>query len=103
MATQPQSHLLGWSLTAYRGNNKSVGVTSDSYANHVSPTRLWAGVIAASVPPPGPSLWNATVASDPTSTHRAHSFFLDVRDRVIKGWGFVHGIVSYQKSITLLF
>jgi len=101
-ATQPQSHLLGWSLTAYWGDNKSETVTSDSYSNHVSPTRLWAGVTSTAVPPPGPSPWNSTVSGDPTSTHCAHSFFVNAWDRVINGWGYVHGVASYQKSITIL-
>ncbi len=102
-ASAPQSHLLGWSLTAYWGDNKSGTVASDSYSNHISPSRLWAGIAAVAVPPPGPTPWNATVAGDPTSTHCAHSFFLNVRDRVINGWGYAHGVASYQKSITLLF
>jgi hypothetical protein len=101
-ASQPQSHLLGWSLTAYWGDNKAETVASDSYKNHVSPTRLWAGITSAAVPPPGPSPWNSTVSGDPTSTHCAHSFFVNAWDRVINGWGYVHGAASYQKSITIL-
>lgn len=102
-ASHPQSHLLGWSLTAYWGDNKAKTVSSDSYSNHISPSRLWAGLASVAVPPPGPTPWNATVAGDPTSTHCAHSFFLDAWDRVINGWGYIHGTASYQKSITLLF
>jgi len=104
-ASAPQSHLLGWSLIAYWGDNKSVTVSADNYNNHISPTRLWAGVTGAIVPPPGPSPtpWNATVAGDPTSVHCAHSFFLYAWDRVINGWGYIHGVASYQKSLTLLF
>src|SRR6266511_665836 len=104
-ASAPQSHLLGWSLVAYWGDNKSQTISTDNYNNHISPIRLWAGVTGAVVPPPGPSPtpWNATVAGDPTSTHCAHSFFLYAWDRVINGWGYVHGVASYQKSLTLLF
>ena len=102
-ASAPQSHLLGWSLISYWGDNKSATVSSDSYSNHISPTRLWAGITTVAVPPPGPAPWNATVLGDPTSTHCAHSFFLDAWDRVINGWGYIHGVASYQKSITLLF
>ena len=101
-ASHPQSHLLGWSLTAYWGDNKSKSVSSDSYSSHISATRLWAGVTGAVVPPPGPAPWNATVPGDPTSTHCAHSFFLNAWDRVINGWGYIHGVASYQKSITLM-
>jgi hypothetical protein len=102
-ATQPQSHLLGWSLVAYWGDNKSETISSDSYSSHISPSRLWAGITSTAVPPPGPAPWNATVAGDPTSTHCAHSFFLNAWDRVINGWGYIHGVASYQKSLTLLF
>lgn len=102
-ASAPQSHLLGWSLTAYRGNNQSKSVSSDNYNNHISPTRLWAGITGVAVPPPGPTPWNATVTGDPTSVHCAHSFFLNAWDRVINGWGYIHGVASYQRSITLLF
>ena len=68
-----------------------------------SATRLWAGITSVAVPPPGPTPWNATVAGDPTSVHCAHSFFLNAWDRVINGWGYIHGVASYQQSITLLF
>lgn len=102
-ASAPQSHLLGWSLTAYWGDNKSMSVSSDNYSSHITPTRLWAGITGIAVPPPGPTPWNAKVAGDPTSVHCAHSFFLNAWDRVINGWGYIHGVVSYQKSITLLF
>jgi len=101
-ASAPQSHLLGWSLIAYWGNNQSKAVSSDSYSSHITPTRLWAGITSVAVPPPGPTPWNATVGGDPTSTHCAHSFFLNAWDRVINGWGYIHGVVSYQQSITLL-
>lgn len=104
-ASDPQSHLLAWSLVAYWGNNKSETVSMDSYTNHISPSRLWAGVTGAVVPPPGPSAtpWDATVAGDPTSVHCAHSFFLYAWDRVINGWGYIHGVATYQKSLTLFF
>ena len=102
-ASAPQSHLMGWSLTAYWGDNKSISVSSDNYNNHITPTRLWAGITGVAVPPPGPTPWNATVSGDPTSIHCAHSFFLDAWDRIINGWGYIHGVASYQKSITLLF
>jgi hypothetical protein len=101
-ASHPQSHLLGWSLTAYWGDNRSTTVSSDRYQNHITPSRLWAGITSVAVPPPGPTPWNATVAGDPTSIHCAHSFFLNAWDRVINGWGYIHGVATYQKSITLL-
>jgi hypothetical protein len=103
-ASAPGQHLLGWSLASYWGDNKSKGVSSDNYNNHVSPTRLWAGITNVVVPPPGPTPWNAAVAGpppDPTSTHCAHSFVLSAWDRVINGWGYIHGTPTYQKFITL--
>ncbi len=96
------AHLLAWNLTAYWGNNKSMTVSSDQYANHITPSRIWTGLTSTPVPPPGPAPWNATVAGDPTSTHCAHSFFLNVWDRVINGWGYIHGPATYQKSVTLM-
>ena len=92
------AHFLGWSLTAYWGDNKSKAVASDSYSNHISPSRIWIGISAVQVPPPGPTPWNASVSGDPTSTHCAHSFFLYAWDRVINGWGYIHGPASYSKS-----
>jgi hypothetical protein len=100
-AAAPLSHLLAWTLTAYWGDNQSKAVASDNYSNHVSPSKLWAGITSTIVPPPGPAPWNATVAGDPTSTHCAHTFFLDAWDRVINGWGFIHGLSQYHKSITI--
>lgn len=105
-ASAPNAHLLGWSLTAYWGDNKSMSVSSDSYNNHISATRLWAGITAVAVPPPGPTPWNAKVTVpvlDPTSIHCAHTFWLSAWDRVINGWGYIHGAAGYHKSITLLF
>jgi len=102
-ASAPQSHLLAWSLTSYWGDNKAKAVSSDSYSNHITPTRLWAGITGVVVPPPGPAPWNATVVGDPTSIHCAHSFVLDAWDRVINGWGYIHGVATYQKFITLMF
>jgi len=96
------AHLLAWNLTAYWGDNKSATVASDNYANHISPSRVWIGLTDVAVPPPGPTPWNAYVNGDPTSKHCAHSFFLDAWDRVINGWGYVHGVASYQQSITIL-
>jgi sugar lactone lactonase YvrE len=96
-------HLRGWDLTAYWGDNQAKSVTADDYSHHVSPSRLWAGIHSVIVPPPGPTPWDATVTGDPTSIHCAHTFFLNAWDRVINGWGFIHGVASYHKSITLMF
>ena len=96
-------HLRGWSLAAYWGDNASKAISSDDYSNHITPSRLWTGLTSAVVPPPGPTPWDANVAGDPTSIHCAHTFFLYAWDRVINGWGYIHGAASYHKSITLLF
>ena len=97
VATDPQQHLLSWSLTALWGDNRSALVASDSYANHVSPTRQWAGV--AGVVPAAP--WHAAVAGDPTSTRCAHTFVLSMWDRVIDGYGYLH-YNQVHKSITIM-
>jgi len=96
------AHLRAWSLTAYWGDNKSKAVSADDYSAHITPSRIWTGLTSTAVPPPGPTPWNATVVGDPTSTHCAHSFFLYAWDRVINGWGFIHGPASYQKSMTIM-
>jgi len=96
-------HLRGWSLVAYWGDNASTTVCQDDYSHHVTPSRLWTGVSGATVPPPGPTPWDANVPGDPTSIHCAHTFFLYSWDRVINGWGYIHGTASYHKSITLGF
>ena len=96
-------HLRGWSMVAYWGDNASKQVAADDYSNHITPSRLWTGLTSVIVPPPGPAPWDANVAGDPTSIHCAHTFFLYAWDRVINGWGFIHGAASYHKSITLFF
>ena len=78
-------------------------MSADDYTNHITPTRLWTGVHSGIVPPPRPAPWDATVGGDPTSIHCAHTFWLTAWDRVINGWGYIHGAASYHKSITLLF
>jgi hypothetical protein len=96
-------HLRGWNLAAYWGDNRSKAVAADDYSLHISPSRLWPGITSVVVPPPGPAPWDANVPGDPTSIHCAHTFFLNAWDRVINGWGYVHGVASYHKSITLMF
>jgi hypothetical protein len=97
VANDPQQHLLSWSLTALWGDNKSALIASDSYAAHVSPSKLWGG-ISGTVPTPA---WAATVAGDPTSSHCAHTFILGVWDRVIDGYSYIH-YAQVSKSITIM-
>jgi hypothetical protein len=100
-AKDPEQHLLSWSLIAMWGDNKSKPVDSDSYSNHISATKKWAGITAVPVPLAPPSLWDAFDAGDPTySTHCAHTFYLGVWDRVINGYGYIH-YSDYHKSITI--
>lgn len=98
-ATDPEGHMLSWSLWAVWGNNKSAVISSDDYSHHVSPTRKWTGLPAGSAPVPVPA-WHAEVPDDPTSTRCAHTFYLGVWDRVINGYGYLH-YQSYHKSITI--
>jgi DNA-binding beta-propeller fold protein YncE len=92
-------HLRGWSLAAYWGDNASTTVTGDDYSHHPT-SRIWTG-LASTVVPAAP--WDAYVTGDATSIHCAHTFFLYAWDRVINGWGYIHGTASYHKSITLGF
>ena len=98
-ATDPQGHLLSWNLWALWGDNKSASVGGDSYGNHFSPTRQWAGVNSGPPDVPSPA-WHATIPGNPTSTRCAHTFYLDVWDRVINGYGYIH-YQTYHKSITI--
>jgi hypothetical protein len=99
-AHDPQGHLLSWSLSALWGENKSAPVDQDSYSNHVSATRQWAGLGPGDVPAPPKLPWAATVPNDPSSAHCAHTFMLGVWDRVINGYNYIHH-QSYHKSITI--
>lgn len=99
-AQDPEQHLLSWTLGAVWGDNRSGLVDSDSYSNHVASNKKWAG-ISGIVPVVRPSPWHATVAGDPTSRRCAHTFYLDVWDRVINGYGYIH-YSRYTKSITIM-
>lgn len=100
-AQDSEQHLLSWSLTALWGDNKSKAVDSDNYNNHISSIKKWAGITnTVPVPVASPSLWDASVAGDSTSTHCAHTFYLGVWDRVINGYGYIH-YSDYHKSITI--
>ena len=99
VATDPEGHLLSWSLWADWGDNKSAAIASDDYSHHIAPTRRWYGLPAGSPPVPAPA-WHATVPGDPTSTRCAHTFYLGVWDRVTNGYGHLH-YQTYHKSITL--
>lgn len=97
-AFDPQQHLLSWSLVALWGDNQSKLVAEDSYANHVSPGKLWGGLAVANVPAGG---WASFVPGDPTSKRCAHTFVLTVWDRVINGWGYIHQS-SAHRSMTIM-
>jgi hypothetical protein len=99
-ALDAEQHLLSWALSAVWGDNKSKSVDGDSYGNHLSPTKKWAG-FSGLAPVVSPSPWHAAVAGDPTSTHCAHTFYLGVWDRVIDGYGHIH-YLDYHKSITIM-
>jgi hypothetical protein len=96
-ARDPEEHLKSWHLRALWGDNKSKKVDSDSYDNHVSATKKWAGVSGVVPVPP----WDARVPLDPTSTRCAHTFYLTVWDRVINGHRYIHRS-TYHKSITIM-
>ncbi len=103
-ADDPEQHLLSWNLTALWGANKSKAVASDNYSNHL-PGPLWAGITGTAVPPaagPPPSLapWAAAVSGDTSSTQCAHTFYLDVWDRTINGYSYIHES-DYSFSLTI--
>lgn len=96
-----RGHLLNWSLAALWGDNRSAQVDGDSYDNHASPSRQWAGVAAQVVPMVAPSPWHATVPGDPTSTRCAHTFRLQSWSRAIDGWQRLYH-EAYHRSITIM-
>ena len=85
-----EQHLKSWSLAALWGDNQSAAIASDSYTP--VPSRKWAGITNTQVPA---KAWTAI------ERHCAHTFYLDVWDRVIDGYGHIHWN-TYHKSITLL-
>ncbi len=97
-ANDPDGHLKSWYLGALWGDNASATVASDTYDNHLGTAPIWAG-ISGVVNPPAPG-WDANDGTFP-STHCAHTFYLDVWDRVIDGWSYIHE-AGYHKSITIL-
>ena len=97
-AYDAEGHLKSWALTAWWGDNKAKSVASWQYAP--VPSKLAYGISSQEVPPKA-TPWHAAVAGDPTSTRCAHTFYLEVWDRAIDGWNYIHAN-SYHKSITIL-
>ena len=95
IARDNEGHLKSWQLTAMWGDNQSGGVASESYTP--VPNRLWVGTPAggAIVPAPPAAPWHAT------NRRCAHTFYLNVWDRVIDGYNFIHH-ATYHKSITIM-
>jgi hypothetical protein len=103
-ASDPEQHLLSWNLYTVWGNSQSKGVASDHYNNHISGTKRWAGLpgnTPGSTVPVMPATWHATVTTDATSRRCAHTFVLEVWDRVIDGHGYIHPN-SATYSVTLM-
>ena len=71
-ATDPQGHLLSWNMSALWGDNKSASVGGDSYSNHVSPTRQWAGVVSGPPDVPAPAWTCHSRRRSHIHTLRAH-------------------------------
>lgn len=97
-AYDAEGHLKSWGLSAWWGDNMSKAVASWQYTP--VPNKLAYGIISQEVPPKA-TPWHAAVAGDPTSTRCAHTFYLEVWDRTIDGWNYIHAN-SYHKSITIL-
>jgi len=104
-ASDPDLHLLSYNLYSIWGMNKAGGIFSDTYSNQNGiVNQQWPGITNLNVPisPPSSSpYWNAYYPPDSTSINCAHSFILNVYDRTINGWGYIHG-ASFTQSITLL-
>jgi hypothetical protein len=97
-ASDPDGHLKSWSLGAMWGDNEYDTVASDTYSNHLAGAPIWGGISGVKVPTG--SHWDADKGTF-ASTHCAHLFYLDVWDRVINGWNFIHE-ATYHKSITIM-
>lgn len=94
-ATDPNQHMLSYSLAAYWGKNKSEAISgaADSYSpGHVAPAppHAWGGVINAWLPAAG---W-------PAKCNCAHTFFLRAWKRTTDGYSYVLSGESHQ-SITI--
>jgi hypothetical protein len=102
-----QGWLRSWGLAAYWGDDKGAMIAGNSYPG--TPSKRWndpnTPLLTAPPTPADPLVpaggWPCSVAGDPTSRNCAHTFWLDVYDRVINGWTFLHGS-SYHQSITIM-
>lgn len=95
-ASDPQSHMRSWRLTALWGENKSDLIDSDAYGNHL-PGPLWSGLPNGIVPAPA---WDAFKPGDPSSANCAHTFELRAWDRAINGYNHIHH-TRYHQSVTI--
>ena len=95
-ASDAQSHMRSWRLTALWGDNKSDLIASDRYGNHL-PGPLWSGISNGVVPSPA---WDAYKPGDPTSANCAHTFELRAWDRAINGYNHIHRS-RYHQSVTI--
>jgi len=104
-ATDPDQHLWSYGLSAVWGANKGGSIFGDTYdPTHIvaNPAKPWAGIVATDVPfPPAGTYWDANYPGDPTSTHCAHTFYLNVWDRAHNGFSYLHR-TGYTLSLTLL-
>jgi hypothetical protein len=110
IASKPNGHLRVWTLTAEWGDNRNKAVASDRYLvppPMPDPPPPWTGVSSGIVPAipwdcradlPAPPAAPGT--PDPTSRYCAHTFQLDVWDRVTNGYWYQHYEV-WRRSITI--
>jgi len=101
--TASDNYLYYWSLGVIWGLNQGVTVASDTYSpNHVpNPDNgQWPGngITNALIPSNAP-YWNASQNNDYYSTHCAHSFILNVWDRAINGFSYIHS-ATFTESLT---
>jgi hypothetical protein len=93
-AHDTEGHLRSWQLVSIWGDNKSKPVANENYIGQ----GVWHGFKDTIIPS---SPWHAIVQNDPTSLRCAHTFYLNVWDRVINGYNYIHHS-DYHKSITLM-
>ena len=97
-AIDPDNHLLSYNLYSIWGMNKEGSIASDSYSNYLGGAPLWSGVNNYDTPSPP---WNAYYPGDNSSTFCSHSYILNVQDRAINGYNFIHW-TQFTEFITLM-
>jgi hypothetical protein len=93
-AVDYSGHLSYYRLVAHYGDNDSQLIGADTYAGHMTPSKLWHGVASHTIPAP-PAQWRAP---EPC----AYQFRLTAYNRTTNGYtSRIHG-AEYNKHTTIL-